>query len=188
MTSGHHMQRGPMTRGQILDYEFDEFIQANPHIYKKFRMLAVKLKAKGIDRWGAKSLWEVLRWDLAMETNAPIDGPALNNNYMSAAWPASLWPTSPKTSRAFFSCADSKAMVELLLFAATPVPRTTSLCPIGYWPVGGPTAPRQPTPVGVRCHGLRRSVRRASIPRWNTASRGDEHETQETHPNTLVIT
>ena len=71
MTDGHHMQHGPMTRGQILDYEFDEFIQANPHIYKKFRMLAVKLKAKGIDRWGAKSLWEVLRWDLAMETNAP---------------------------------------------------------------------------------------------------------------------
>ena len=81
--SEHQMQHGPMTRGQILDYEFDEFIQANPHIYKKFRMLAVKLKAKGIDRWGAKSLWEVLRWDLAMETNAPIDGPALNNNHVS---------------------------------------------------------------------------------------------------------
>ena len=83
MMDGHQMQHGPMTRGQKLDYEFDEFIQANPHIYEKFRMLAVKLKAKGIDRWGAKSLWEVLRWDLAMETNAPIDGPALNNNYTS---------------------------------------------------------------------------------------------------------
>ena len=83
MTDSHRMQHGPMTRGQILDYEFDEFIQANPHIYKKFRMLAVKLKAKGIDRWGAKSLWEVLRWDLAMETGAKSSDYALNNNHVS---------------------------------------------------------------------------------------------------------
>ena len=33
-------------------------------------MLAVKLKAKGIDRWGAKAIWEVLRYEMAMETDA----------------------------------------------------------------------------------------------------------------------
>ena len=46
-------------------------------------MLAVKIKAKGYDRWGAKSLWEVLRWELAVNTNAEVPGPKLNNNHVS---------------------------------------------------------------------------------------------------------
>lgn len=46
-------------------------------------MLAVKIKAKGYDRWGAKSLWEVLRWELAVNTNAKVPGPRLNNNFVS---------------------------------------------------------------------------------------------------------
>ena len=31
-------------------------------------MLAVKLKAKGIDRWGAKAIWEVLRYEMALKS------------------------------------------------------------------------------------------------------------------------
>ena len=83
MTDEHHMQHGPMSRGQILDYEFDEFLEANPHIYERFRLLAVKLKARGIERWGAKAIWEVMRYEMAMETNAPAGGPMLNNNHVS---------------------------------------------------------------------------------------------------------
>ena len=38
-----------------------------PTVWQQFRMLAVKLKAKGIDRWGAKAIWEVLRFELALK-------------------------------------------------------------------------------------------------------------------------
>ena len=77
------MIHGPMTRAQRLDFEFDQFIEDNPHVYERFRMLAVKLKARGIDKWGAKSIWEVLRWELAVNTNAHVNSPKLNNNYTS---------------------------------------------------------------------------------------------------------
>ena len=83
MICGHQMIHGPMTRAEKLDFEFAEFIDANPHVYQRFRMLAVKLKAKGHEKWGAKSIWEVLRWELAVNTTAPVGGPALNNNYTS---------------------------------------------------------------------------------------------------------
>ena len=46
-------------------------------------------------------------------------------------------------------------MIELLLFAATPVPRTTSLCPIGYNPVGSYCTPAANT-------------RRRALPRTET--------------------
>lgn len=72
-----------MNRALQLDAEVDKFISENPHIWKKFRMLAVKIKARGYERWGAKSLWEVLRWEMALETNAQVPGPKLNNNYVS---------------------------------------------------------------------------------------------------------
>ena len=77
------MIHGPMTRGQKLDFEFDRFITENPHVFEKFRLLAVKTKAKGFERWGAKSLWEVLRWELAVDTNASVTQPKLNNNFTS---------------------------------------------------------------------------------------------------------
>jgi hypothetical protein len=74
----------PMTdRALQLDAEVDRFLSDNPHIYRQFRLLAVKLKARGIERYGAKSLWEVLRWQLAVETNANAKDYKLNNNYVS---------------------------------------------------------------------------------------------------------
>lgn len=72
-----------MNRRLQLDAAFDRFISENPEVYRQFRLLAVKLKAKGIERWGAKSLWEVLRWQLAVETNASASSPRLNNNFTS---------------------------------------------------------------------------------------------------------
>lgn len=72
-----------MNRSLQLDAEFDRFISENPHVYARFRMLAVKLKARGIDRWGAKGIWEVLRWELAVTTNAGATDVMLNNNYTS---------------------------------------------------------------------------------------------------------
>ena len=72
-----------LDRALQLDAEFDRFLEENPHVFRQFRLLAVKLKAKGIERYGAKSLWEVLRWQLAVETNANAKVYRLNNNYVS---------------------------------------------------------------------------------------------------------
>jgi hypothetical protein len=72
-----------LDRALQLDAEVDKFIHENPQVWQKFRLLACRIKAKGYDRWGAKSLWEVLRWEMALETNASAKGPKLNNNYTS---------------------------------------------------------------------------------------------------------
>ena len=71
------------SRAEQLDSEFIQFLRDNPTIYPKFRMLAVKLKAKGIDRWGAKAIWEVLRYEMAMKSVTSGEKYALNNNYTS---------------------------------------------------------------------------------------------------------
>ena len=72
-----------LDRALQLDAEADRFIAENPLVWKKFRLLAVKLKAKGIDRWSCKNLFEVLRWDHAVQTNSPADSFLLNNNFTS---------------------------------------------------------------------------------------------------------
>ena len=72
-----------VTRAQIMDVECDRFIRENPQIWQQFRMLAVKLKAKGIDRYGAKAIWEVLRYELALKAVTSGEKYALNNNYTS---------------------------------------------------------------------------------------------------------
>ena len=72
-----------ITRAQIMDVECDRFIRENPQIWQQFRMLAVKLKAKGIDRYGAKAIWEVLRYELALKAVTSGEKYALNNNYTS---------------------------------------------------------------------------------------------------------
>ena len=72
-----------MNRALELDYEADRFIRENPQIWQQFRMLAVKLKAKGIDRYGAKAIWEVLRYELALKAVTSGEKYALNNNFTS---------------------------------------------------------------------------------------------------------
>lgn len=70
-------------RAEQLDAEVVQFMRDNPTVYPKFRMLAVKLKAKGIDRWGAKAIWEVLRYEMALKSVTTGEKYALNNNFTS---------------------------------------------------------------------------------------------------------
>lgn len=71
------------TRSEQLDAEFIQFLRDNPTVYPQFRLLAVKLKAKGIDRWGAKAIWEVLRYEMALKSVSSGETYALNNNFTS---------------------------------------------------------------------------------------------------------
>lgn len=59
---------------------FEQFHTANPWVYRKLKGLALAIKQTGRDHYGMKALFEVLRFEHAMETHAS-DGLKLNNNY-----------------------------------------------------------------------------------------------------------
>lgn len=51
--------------------KFREFHEANPHVYRELRRLALQMKARGREQWGIAGIFEVLRWNRAMQTDAP---------------------------------------------------------------------------------------------------------------------
>ena len=89
-------------RALQLDAEFDRFVADNPEVYEQFRKLAVKLKAKGLTA-GAKAIWEVLRYELAINTTNSVKDYKLNNHVSRMA--RKLMNESPTTSPGSLSCA-----------------------------------------------------------------------------------
>lgn len=72
-------QRLLLRRRTPIEERFQEFHETNPHVYEQLRNLALRLKRRGRTRYGMKGLFEVLRWQHAMETDDPEF--KLNNNY-----------------------------------------------------------------------------------------------------------
>ena len=116
------------------DAEFIQFQRDNPTVYPKFRMLAVKLKAKGIDRWGAKAIWEVLRYEMALKSVTTGEKYALNNNFTSR-FARKLMTEEPEEFAGFFETRTLKGgeisspsreapMSNVIRAAATPRPPT----------------------------------------------------------------
>lgn len=62
-----------------LRQKFEEFHEANPEVYNELTKLARELKVKGRDKYGIKSLFEVIRWHRALTTIG--DDFKLNNNH-----------------------------------------------------------------------------------------------------------
>lgn len=60
---------------------FWRFHEENPHVYERLKRLAFKLKVRGVDRWGMKALYEILRYEEAVATNSPAALYRLNNNF-----------------------------------------------------------------------------------------------------------
>lgn len=59
--------------------DFAEYDAANPQIWQAFERMALSLIAKGVKHWGAKAIFEVLRYQTAIEGN---DGFwKINNNF-----------------------------------------------------------------------------------------------------------
>lgn len=52
----------------VLAKEFLAFHRDNPHVYHELRRLALHLQARGRKHYGIGGLFEVLRWQRAMET------------------------------------------------------------------------------------------------------------------------
>jgi len=80
---------------------FQRFHAENPHIYAELERLAFKLKVKGVERWGIKALWEVLRYELAINSNAPVSTYKLNNN-LTAYYARELMARNPDDLADFF--------------------------------------------------------------------------------------
>jgi hypothetical protein len=51
----------------------------NKHVWRAFEAKALELKDHGIDHWGAKAIWEVLRFESAIKDTGDIF--KLNNNH-----------------------------------------------------------------------------------------------------------
>lgn len=68
-------------RESRIDRAFAEFHRSNPHVYQRLAEMARQLVARGHKRIGIGMLFEVLRWQSAIETTG--DEFRLNNNYRS---------------------------------------------------------------------------------------------------------
>jgi hypothetical protein len=70
--------------GCSLQARFEEFHRDNPHVYAELVKLARRARGRGVERLGIKMLWEVLRWQLQIETYHPGQNEfRLNNNFHS---------------------------------------------------------------------------------------------------------
>ncbi len=68
--------------GLTLEQRFCAFHQANPQVYARVRDLALASGRRG-RRFGIKALFEILRWQYAMQTDDPTSDYKLNNSYTS---------------------------------------------------------------------------------------------------------
>lgn len=74
-----------MTTRDRYESEAQEFFRRNPHVYDAFRLLAYKAIAAGKTRCSQRLLWERLRWELYISSDANVADYALNNNYVRYA-------------------------------------------------------------------------------------------------------
>jgi hypothetical protein len=61
------------------------FFHRNPHVYDAFRLLAFKAVNAGKTRCSQRLLWERLRWELYISSDANVADYALNNNFVRYA-------------------------------------------------------------------------------------------------------
>lgn len=66
--------------GETIEERFEAFHAANPHVAETLAQMALELRRRGWKRYGIAALWEVLRFQRAMQTdsNEPYK---LNNDF-----------------------------------------------------------------------------------------------------------
>jgi hypothetical protein len=81
--------RGPLADVPIsnnpdsISWRFLEFHRQNPQVYAELVRLVRVALGRGRKKIGIKMLWEVVRWNLWLRTDAESDGFKMNNNYHS---------------------------------------------------------------------------------------------------------
>jgi len=58
---------------------FERFHRLNPHVLRTIEELVEMMRERGVTQWGMKGVFEVLRWQYAMQTGG--EAYKLNNNY-----------------------------------------------------------------------------------------------------------
>lgn len=86
--------------------QFEQFHNDHPWVYHRLKDLALAIKQTGRDHYGMKALFEVLRFEHAMESNK-LDGFKLNNNY-TALYARKLGQEVPQLEH-FFKYRERKA-------------------------------------------------------------------------------
>lgn len=62
----------------INDKKFVEYHEQNPHLYEEFKKIALESIAMGLKNYGAKSIFEIIRWETAKRGEGEFK---INNNY-----------------------------------------------------------------------------------------------------------
>ena len=65
--------------------EAAEFFRRNPQVFEAFKMLAFKAVNAGKQRCSQRLLWERLRWELYITSDANVSDYSLNNNFVRYA-------------------------------------------------------------------------------------------------------
>ncbi len=83
----------------FIELRFHKFHTENPWVYDKLRLMALQLKRSGRGSYGIAALFEVLRYEYAIQTKSD-DGLKLNNNYR-ALYARMLAQTEPELEEFF---------------------------------------------------------------------------------------
>lgn len=68
-------------REATIQERFEAFHRANPHVYAALKNLALQMLRKGVRQYGMSGLFEILRWQFALQTKGePFK---LNNDFRS---------------------------------------------------------------------------------------------------------
>lgn len=57
-----------VSKGATIQQRFEAFHSANPHVYAALRSLAFQMLSNGVRQYGIKGLFEILRWQFALQT------------------------------------------------------------------------------------------------------------------------
>lgn len=68
--------------GDAIQRRFLRFHQDNPSIYQKLVELARRARSRGLQRYGIRRIWEVMRWEIAMDVTRDGDF-RLNDHFHS---------------------------------------------------------------------------------------------------------
>lgn len=74
-----------MSKQLTLDLKFNSYHEQNPQIYQAFERLTLRTIAKGFKHYGAKGIFELVRWHTDVRAD---DEFKINNTYMHSIRPA----------------------------------------------------------------------------------------------------
>ena len=91
LTFTQHAQRAGKSMRLTTEQRFWEFHEANPHVYLELVRLARRAKDHGKKRIGVKMIWEVMRWNLTIETHGDPEFKLNNKTTGESEHAVTLW-------------------------------------------------------------------------------------------------